>query len=89
MSDDDDLFRYLEKDIRGDRAKAIVIELRSIFLKYMTELGPKSGEEKLDALYESQPEIDPAFAVMMAQVYVAADGIMTAVALHLARTEGA
>ena len=53
----------------------------------MTEIGPTSAQQKLDALLDTQPDLDAATAVMMAQLYVAADGIMTAVALYLARSE--
>jgi hypothetical protein len=84
---DDELFRYLEKEFRSDRAVAIVKDLRDMFLKYMTELGPSSAEKKLEAVLDMQPNLDPGMAATLAQAYVVADAIMTAVAIHLARTE--
>jgi hypothetical protein len=84
---DEELFRYLEKEFAGDRAVTILKELRAIFRKYMTEQGSKSSEEKIAAVLEMQPDLDPTTAALMANIYVAADGIMTALAIHLARGE--
>jgi predicted DNA-binding protein (UPF0278 family) len=84
---DDDLFRYLERDMQSDRATEIVKELRAWYRKYMTEFGPVSAEAKVKAVMDSQPDTDPLFANVLAQIQVAADGILTSVAIHLARAQ--
>jgi hypothetical protein len=87
VTEGDDLFEYLEREIKNVLAKVILGNIRATYLKFMTEIGPSHGKLKLDALYDSQPDFDPATANMMAQVQVAADGIMLAVAIQLAQTE--
>jgi hypothetical protein len=86
VSDPDDaLFRNLEREMNGDRAITIMTELREWFNKYMTDLGPKVAKERYDAVLQEQPDADQAAAAMVAQQYAVADGVMSAVAIHLAR----
>jgi hypothetical protein len=87
MGESDELFRYLEKEFHGDRAAPVVKELRASFRKYMTELGPGSVREKAAAFQLVEPNADPVEVMRVANLYAVADGIMTAVALHLARSQ--
>jgi hypothetical protein len=62
VTEGDDLFEYLEREIKNVLAKVILGNIRATYLKFMTEIGPSHGKLKLDALYDSQPDFDPATA---------------------------
>jgi hypothetical protein len=87
VGEDDDLFEYLEREFKNDRANAILTNIRATYSKFMTEVGPAHGKLKLDALFDAQPDFDPTLASTMAQIQVAADAIMLAVAIQLAQIE--
>jgi len=87
--DDDKLFGQLEAPIERERAVAILAELREVFVEYVTAVGPRSADEKLAAVRDAQPELHPAAAVITAQMYVVADAVMAALAVHLASAAAA
>ena len=84
---DDRLFGQLESPIQRERAIAILEGLREVFVEYVTAVGPGSAQEKLDADRDAQPELHSAAALITAQMYVVADTVRTAFAVHLAHSE--
>lgn len=81
---DDELFRYLEREIKGERAAEIVKELRATYLKYLADLGPVSTQAKIEAGFAARPDADAATVAQIAQTQVMGDAILAAVALYLA-----
>lgn len=87
MSDADELFRYLERQVKGDKAMAAAEEMRAIYVKYMQEMGPEEARRKLEAVEAAMPSAmdDPATAAMTVHGQVSAEAVITAVVLFLAR----
>jgi hypothetical protein len=84
---DDELFRRWENEFGGERAIASFRELRELYASYMNEIGMKAATEKAEATIAALPGTDATTAAVIANIQVAADAILSAVAVHLARMQ--